>query len=214
MSDILENSSDVDVLSVEPFNNANSFMPRSCEASGGPPSSFFGVSSSATHSRFLLVVVVVSSCRRGRLIILLLLCYVLFIMYYKTMFNKTSRSDQYCVAARNPIFTISSSSETFCTSSVVSRETNEAIDKGVSLTSKVTLVSVEVPTRRLLEFRDDTKEVFFFILLVDQTDVSLNYGLAARQFQTLRIFVFVLYGDRLCVQCRSRSMGGATLRVR
>ena len=54
------------------------------------------------------------------------------------MFNKTSRSDQYCVAARNPIFTISSSSETFCTSSVVSRETNEAIDKGVSLTSKVT----------------------------------------------------------------------------
>ena len=62
MSDILENSSDVDALSVEPFNNANSFMPRSCEASGGPPSSFFGVSSSATHSRFSLVVVVVSSC--------------------------------------------------------------------------------------------------------------------------------------------------------
>ena len=55
------------------------------------------------------------------------------------------------------------------------------------------VVSVEVPTRRLLEFRDDTKEVLFFILLVDQTDVSLNYGLAARQFQTLRIFVFVLY---------------------
>ena len=107
------------------------------------------------------------------------------------MFNKTSRSDQYCVAARNPIFTISSSSETFCTSSVVSRETNEAIDKRRFFDVKGDVVSVEVPTRRLLEFRDDTKEVFFFILLVDQTDVSLNYGLAARQFQTLRIFVLV-----------------------
>ena len=59
---------------------------------------------------------------------------VLLCIYYKTIFNKTSRSDQYCVARRNLTRTVSSSSSCLCgglsTSSLVSSETNELI-KGV-----------------------------------------------------------------------------------
>ena len=68
---------------------------------------------------------------------------VLLCIYYKTIFNKTSRSDQYCVARRNLTRTVSSSSSSLSprflsTSSLVSSETNELIDRGVCFASKMT----------------------------------------------------------------------------
>ena len=68
---------------------------------------------------------------------------VLLCIYYKTIFNKTSRSDQYCVARRNLTRTVSSSSSSLSsrflsTSSLVSSETNELIERGVCFASKMT----------------------------------------------------------------------------